>query len=305
MNTKASIVVIGSSNTDMIVKSDHLPLPGETVLGGKFTTAPGGKGANQAVAAARLGGDVTFVAKVGEDQFGDAAIDNYQKDGINTQYVTRSAGSASGVALILVDGKGENSIAVASGANADLSIKDIDDASDKIRSASIVLMQLESPMDTVLYAAKMASQARAAVILNPAPAATLPEEMYSYLYAVTPNETESEILTGVKVVDEESARKASEVFISRGVKKVVITLGSKGAFVNDGEASYMVPARKVKAVDTTAAGDTYNGAMCVALAEGKTLKEALEFATKASAIAVTRMGAQPSVPTREEVDSLK
>lgn len=305
MNTKASIVVIGSSNTDMIVKSDHLPLPGETVLGGKFTTAPGGKGANQAVAAARLGGDVTFVAKVGEDQFGDAAIDNYQKDGINTQYVTRSAGSASGVALILVDGKGENSIAVASGANADLSIKDIDDASDKIRSASIVLMQLESPMDTVLYAAKMASQAGAAVILNPAPAATLPEEMYSYLYAVTPNETESEILTGVKVVDEESARKASEVFISRGVKKVVITLGSKGAFVNDGEASYMVPARKVKAVDTTAAGDTYNGAMCVALAEGKTLKEALEFATKASAIAVTRMGAQPSVPTREEVDSLK
>lgn len=305
MNTKASIVVIGSSNTDMIVKSDHLPLPGETVLGGKFTTAPGGKGANQAVAAARLGGDVTFVAKVGEDQFGDAAIDNYQKDGINTQYVTRSAGSASGVALILVDGKGENSIAVASGANADLSIKDIDDASDKIRSASIVLMQLESPMDTVLYAAKMASQAGAAVILNPAPAATLPEEMYSYLYAVTPNETESEILTGVKVVDEESARKASDVFISRGVKKVVITLGSKGAFVNDGEASYMVPARKVKAVDTTAAGDTYNGAMCVALAEGKTLKEALEFATKASAIAVTRMGAQPSVPTREEVDSLK
>jgi len=305
MKESKSIVVIGSSNTDMIVKSDHLPLPGETVLGGKFTTASGGKGANQAVAAARLGGEVTFVAKVGRDQFGDAAIENYRRDGMDTRYVTRSADSASGVALILVDGKGENSIAVASGANADLSRKDIDDASERIRNASIVLMQLESPMDTVLYAAKMASQAGAAVILNPAPAATLPEEIYSYLYAVTPNETESEILTGVKVVDEESARKASEVFISRGVKKVVITLGSKGAFVNDGESSYMVPARKVKAVDTTAAGDTYNGAMCVAIAEGKTLKEALEFATKASAIAVTRMGAQPSVPTREEVDSLK
>jgi len=304
MSSNSKIVVIGSSNTDMIVKSDHLPLPGETVVGGTFFTAPGGKGANQAVAAARLGGDVSFVAKVGKDQFGDAAIENYRKEGMDTQYVTRSAGSASGVALILVDGKGENSIAVASGANADLSEKDIDDAAEQIKKASIVLMQLESPVDTVLYAAKMAAEGGATVVLNPAPAAPIPEEMYRYLYAVTPNETESEILTGVKVEDEASALKASEVFISRGVKKVVITLGSKGAFVNDGGNSYMVPARKVKAVDTTAAGDTYNGAMCVALAEGKTLKEALEFATKASAIAVTRMGAQPSVPTREEVDSL-
>jgi len=304
MSTDSKIVVIGSSNTDMIVKSDHLPLPGETVVGGKFFTAPGGKGANQAVAAARLGGDVSFVAKVGKDQFGDAAIENYSKEGMDTRYVTRSAGSASGVALILVDGKGENSIAVASGANADLSKDDIDAAAEQIKNASIVLMQLESPVDTVLYAAKMAAERGAMVVLNPAPAAPIPEEMYRYLYAVTPNETESEILTGVKVEDEASALKASEVFISRGVKKVVITLGSKGAFVNDGGNSYMVPARKVKAVDTTAAGDTYNGAMCVALAEGKSLREALEFATKASAIAVTRMGAQPSVPTREEVDSL-
>jgi len=304
MSTNSKIVVIGSSNTDMIVKSDHLPLPGETVVGGKFFTAPGGKGANQAVAAARLGGNVSFVAKVGKDQFGDAAIENYRKEGMDTQYVTRSTGSASGVALILVDGKGENSIAVASGANSDLSKNDIDAAAEQIKNASIVLMQLESPVDTVLYAAKMAAEGGATVVLNPAPASAIPEEMYRYLYAVTPNETESELLTGVKVEDEASALKASEVFIGRGVKKVVITLGSKGAFVNDGGNTYMVPARKVKAVDTTAAGDTYNGAMCVALAEGKSLKEALEFATKASAIAVTRMGAQPSVPTREEVDSL-
>jgi len=305
MNQRNSIVVIGSSNTDMIVKSDHLPLPGETVLGGKFTTAPGGKGANQAVAAARLGGDVTFVAKVGADQFGDAAVSNYAKDGMDTTYVTRSAESASGIALILVDEKGENSISVASGANADLSIRDIDDAKAVIQNAAIVLMQLESPMETVLYAAKVAYEGGAKVVLNPAPAAPIPEEMYQYLDAVTPNETESEILTGVKVEDEPSALKASEVFIGRGVKRVVITLGSKGAFVNDAGDSYMVPARKVKAVDTTAAGDTYNGAMCVALAEGKPLKEALEFATKASAIAVTRMGAQPSIPSREEVDSIK
>jgi len=305
MNQRNSIVVIGSSNTDMIVKSDHLPLPGETVLGGKFTTAPGGKGANQAVAAARLGGDVTFVAKVGADQFGDAAVSNYAKDGMDTTYVTRSAESASGIALILVDEKGENSISVASGANADLSIRDIDDAKAVIQNAAIVLMQLESPMETVLYAAKVAYEGGAKVVLNPAPAAPIPEEMYQYLDAVTPNETESEILTGVKVEDEASALKASEVFIGRGVKRVVITLGSKGAFVNDAGDSYMVPARKVKGVDTTAAGDTYNGAMCVALAEGKPLKEALEFATKASAIAVTRMGAQPSIPSREEVDSIK
>lgn len=303
MKEKGAIVVIGSSNTDMIVKAGHLPLPGETVLGGQFFTAQGGKGANQAVAAARLGGQVTFVAKVGEDQFGDAAIENYLKDGINTQYVTKSPDAASGVALILVDGKGENSIAVASGANAELSEKDIDEAGEIIRSAAIVLMQLESPMDTVLYAARMAYESGAKVILNPAPAASIPMELYRYLYAVTPNETESELLTGVKVTDENSALKASEVFIGRGVRRVVITMGSKGAFVNDGDKSYMVSARKVKAVDTTAAGDTYNGAMCVALAEGKTLRESLEFATKASAIAVTRMGAQPSIPTREEVDS--
>lgn len=303
MKEKGAIVVIGSSNTDMIVKAGHLPLPGETVLGGQFFTAQGGKGANQAVAAARLGGQVTFVAKVGEDQFGDAAIENYLKDGINTQYVTKNPDAASGVALILVDGKGENSIAVASGANAELSEKDIDEAGEIIRSAAIVLMQLESPMDTVLYAARMAYESGAKVILNPAPAASIPMELYRYLYAVTPNETESELLTGVKVTDENSALKASEVFIGRGVRRVVITMGSKGAFVNDGDKSYMVSARKVKAVDTTAAGDTYNGAMCVALAEGKTLRESLEFATKASAIAVTRMGAQPSIPTREEVDS--
>ena len=303
MKEKGAIVVIGSSNTDMIVKAGHLPLPGETVLGGQFFTAQGGKGANQAVAAARLGGQVTFIAKVGEDQFGDAAIENYLKDGINTQYVTKSPDAASGVALILVDGKGENSIAVASGANAELSEKDIDEAGEIIRSAAIVLMQLESTMDTVLYAARMAYESGAKVILNPAPAASIPMELYRYLYAVTPNETESELLTGVKVTDENSALKASEVFIGRGVRRVVITMGSKGAFVNDGDKSYMVSALKVKAVDTTAAGDTYNGAMCVALAEGKTLRESLEFATKASAIAVTRMGAQPSIPTREEVDS--
>lgn len=301
MNESRKIVVVGSSNTDMTVQTERVPRPGETVLGGLFYTAQGGKGANQAVAAARLGGEVCFVAKVGGDSFGEESIKAYRKEGIDTSLVGRSERAASGVALIMVDGKGENSIAVASGANAELSVEDIVAAEECIKGAQIVLMQLETPIETIAYAARLAAEAGVKAVLNPAPAATLPKSLYKHLYMITPNETEAELLTGIAVTDIESAAAAADVLAERGVKVVIITLGSKGAFVREASNRYLVPGQKVKAVDTTAAGDTFNGALCVALAEGAELVDAVDFANKAAAIGVTRRGAQPSIPTRVEI----
>ena len=299
---KNNIVVVGSSNTDMTIKTDKVPRPGETVLGGVFFTAQGGKGANQAVAAARLGGEVNFVAKVGCDAFGEASVEAYKREGIDTSKVLRSESTASGVALIMVDGKGENSIAVASGANAELSVADVATAEDRIKEAGIVLMQLETPVETIAYVASTAHAAGVKAVLNPAPAQPLPSSLYKDLYMITPNETEAEILTGVVVNDMESAAVAADVLAERGVEVVIITLGSKGAFVREKNNRYLVPSHKVEAVDTTAAGDTFNGALCVALAEGMQLVDAVAFANKAAAIGVTRMGAQTSIPTRREVD---
>lgn len=304
MNENRNIVVVGSSNTDMTVKTERVPRPGETVLGGMFYTAQGGKGANQAVAAARLGGKVCFVAKVGADSFGKESVEAYRKEGIDTAFVGRSESAASGVALIMVDGKGENSIAVASGANAELSVEDIVAAEERIRGAQIVLMQLETPMETIAYAARVAAEAGVKVVLNPAPAVPLPKSLYKHLYMITPNETEAELLTGIAVTDIESASAAADVLAERGVEVVIITLGSKGAFVREPSNRYLVPGHKVEAVDTTAAGDTFNGALCVALAEGAKLVDAVDFANKAAAIGVTRRGAQPSIPTRKEIEQI-
>lgn len=299
---RKKIVVLGSSNTDMMVKSSHLPLPGETVLGDTFMMNAGGKGANQAVAAARLGGDVIFIAKTGNDLFGQQSIDLYNVEKINTDYIYTDKELPSGVALITVDHKGENSIVVAPGANGTLIPDDIKSAEEEIKSANILLMQFEVPMETVIYAAKIAKENGVKVIVNPAPAQDIPDDLLRHTYMLIPNETEAEIISGIKVTDWDSARLAANAIYQKGVDIVVITLGGLGALLKDGDTFYEIPALKVKAVDTTAAGDTYCGAISVALSEGKSLVEALEFATKCSAVTVTRMGAQASIPHRNEIN---
>ena len=300
--SRRQILVVGSSNTDMVIKAAHLPRPGETILGGTFFMNPGGNGATQAVAIARLGGSVTFICKTGSDIFGHQSQQLFEEEGINTSYVFSDSGNPSGVALITVDEKAENCIVVASGANANLLPSDLAKAEEAIEQADLILMQLEVPMETVCFVADIAWQKGKKVILNPAPAHPLPADLLRHLYLITPNETEAEMITGVKITDESSAGEAARLLSEMGVQHVIITLGSKGALIySDGKAE-MVPALKVEAVDTTAAGDVFNGALTVALSEGRSLKEAARFACKASAISVTRVGAQSSAPYRNEVD---
>ncbi len=297
--SKKGILVIGSSNTDMTAKTKALPRPGETVLGGVFTMGAGGKGANQAVAAQRLGGNVQFICKVGRDMFGDNSIAQYKKEGLDTSGILRSD-LPSGVALIYVDEQAENCIVVASGANGDLTEADIEASREAIEGCGILLLQLESPIPSVLKAARMAHEAGATVVLNPAPACPLPEELFRYLSLITPNQTETALMTGIET-DEASLDKAVAALRAKGVQDVIITLGSRGSLVCTGGKQEFVPACKVKAVDTTAAGDTFCGALCVALSEGKSLTEAAAFATKASALAVQKMGAQDSIPYRKDI----
>lgn len=304
MNKLKHILVIGSSNTDMVIKTHNLPRPGETVLGGNFFMLQGGKGANQAVAVARLGGNTSFLCKVGSDAFGDASLAAYAQEGIDISHALRDEVAASGVALITVDDAAENCIVVAPGANAKLTVEDINSAESLIASSEVVLMQMEIPMDAIAKATEIAAYHNVKVVLNPAPAAPIPEELLSKVYLLTPNRTEAESLTGIAVTDIESAKLAADALTAKGVEVVVITLGADGALIKEGGEYYHIPSERVEAVDTTAAGDTFNGALCVALVEGKSLTEAVTFASKASAIAVTRMGAQASVPTRAEVDAL-
>lgn len=295
------IFVIGSSNTDMVVKSAKLPAPGETILGGQFLMNPGGKGANQAVAAAKLDAPVIFACKVGDDIFGRQAVEGFKAEGIDTGHIITDAENPSGVALILVDDKGENSIAVASGANGNLQVDELKELIDQIQEGDIVLLQLEVPIPTVEYAIKACSEKGARVILNPAPAANLSDAVFPYIDIITPNETEAELLTGIGVTDLESAAHAAIFLQSKGVKNVIITLGSKGAYVHTALVQILVPAPVVKAVDTTAAGDVFNGALAVALYEGNDLETAARFACTVASIAVTRMGAQASAPRRHEL----
>ncbi len=299
---KNRILVIGSSNTDMTVRSATLPKPGETVLGGDFRMGPGGKGANQAVAARLLGGEVTFVCKLGRDMFGEGASKHYESCGLDTSKILWSD-KPSGVALITVDSKAENSIVVASGANADMTVTDIDSVADIIKSSGILLLQLEIPMDAVVHAAEIAYNAGVQVVLNPAPAAVLPAELLKCVSILIPNETEASAISGIDINNFETAAAAAERLKGMGVREVIITMGSRGSVVCDGDCTF-VPAVKVNAVDTTAAGDTFCGGVCVALSEGKDLLEAVKFATAASSIAVQRPGAQDSIPNRCEVDKL-
>ena len=297
------IVVVGSSNTDMIVKLPHLPKPGETVSGGAFSTAAGGKGANQAVSAARAGADVALVARVGDDSFGEEAIAGFVDDGIDVSFVTRNPAAPSGVALIFVDDGGENSIAVAPGANATLTPDDVEAAEDLITGADVLVMQLETPLESVGRAAALAREHGARVILNPAPAQPLSDEILAKVSILTPNETEAELLTGVEVADEAGAEEAAKALAAKGVETVILTLGKRGAFVFESGTGELVPGFEVEAVDTTAAGDVFNGSLAVGLSEGKPLAEAVRFANAAAALSVTKLGAQPSAPSRSEIEA--
>ncbi|OAQ39796.1 ribokinase [Pedobacter psychrophilus] len=298
-----NILVVGSSNTDMVIKAAHLPSAGETILGGEFFMNPGGKGANQAVAVARLGGKVSFICKTGNDIFGKQSLQLFQDEGIET-FLFSDPHNPSGVALITIDDKAENCIVVASGANATLSPDDLKKADGAISKADFVIMQLEIPLETVVYVADRATELSAKVILNPAPACMLPDHLLEKLYLITPNQTEAEMISGIKVENIEQAKIAASIIHQKGVKNVIITLGQEGALIFSEGQYHHVPALKVSAIDTTAAGDVFNGALCVALAEGKNLIASTEFACKAAAIAVTKLGAQSSIPFRNEL-SLK
>ncbi len=297
-----NILVIGSSNTDMIIKLKKIPMPGETVIGGKFSTAAGGKGANQAVAAARAGGNVTFIARVGSDIFGETALKGFKNDGLNVDYIIKDLIEPSGVALIFVDENGENSIAVASGANAALTPMDIKNCEHIIRENEFLLMQLETPIDTIETAAKIAAENNVKIILNPAPAQKLNKELLKSVSIITPNETEAELLVGFPITNEEDAERAAKVLMEMGIDIIIITLGSKGAFVLSDSFKGLVPSFSVKAVDTTAAGDIFNGALTVSLSEGKLIKDAVIFANAAAALSVTKLGAQTSAPERKDID---
>jgi len=298
---KSSILVIGSTNTDMVIKADHLPAPGETILGGSFFMNPGGKGANQAVAAKRLGGEVTFIAKTGNDIFGERSLQLFKDEGIDTTYMIADRANPSGVALITIDKNAENCIVVASGANAALTPVDLLPATDAIKQAGTILMQLEIPLETVLYVAKMAAANQCKMILNPAPACELPDALFKHIAIITPNKKEAEMLSGISINGMEDVHAAAVAIREKGVETVIITLGPEGAFISNKDMEQLVPATAVKAVDTTAAGDVFNGALAVALAEGHALVDAVDFGCRAAAISVTRLGAQSAAPYRSEL----
>ncbi|MCE5199015.1 MAG: ribokinase [Armatimonadota bacterium] len=296
------ILVIGSTNTDMVLNVTHLPQKGETVANGSFFSTPGGKGANQAVAAVRLGGAVTFVAAVGDDSFGGESRQRLANEGIDTSFLITKSGCTSGVALIFVDEQGENIIGVAPGANGQLSSEDVIDASEAFDEAKLALIQLEIPMPTVLQAARRAKECGCTVLLNPAPMpkSGLPSELLACVDVLTPNEGELLALVPGSGSVEEAAQKVLEM----GPKTIVVTRGSRGAAVFTSEESFEVPALKVEAVDTVGAGDCFSGALGVSLAEGKPLSEAVKFAGTAAGLSTLTPGAQTGLPVREDVDRM-
>jgi ribokinase len=297
MSAEPRIVVVGSANTDMVVKTERIPGPGETVIGGEFVMAAGGKGANQAVAAARLGARVTFVACLGQDVFGDQALAGYRKEGIDTSWIVRDPEAASGVALIFVDARGENSIAVASGANARLAVADVERAEQAIQNAAVLLVQLEVPLDVVRRAIEIAHQAGVQVILNPAPACEIDPSLLALVSIATPNEHEIRVVVG-----QPDREKAIQQLLVAGTETVLVTLGARGVLWVDREGTRMVSAFPVEAVDTTAAGDAFNGGLAYALGRGMDMAQAVRYANAVAALSVTRIGAQPSLPTQQEVD---
>ncbi|WP_176372945.1 ribokinase [Klebsiella pneumoniae] len=302
MKTAGKLVVLGSINADHILNLDAFPTPGETVTGHHYQVAFGGKGANQAVAAGRSGADIAFIACTGDDDIGERIRRQLASDKIDVAPVRAVAGEATGVALIFVNAEGENVIGIHAGANAALSVSQVEAEKERIASAQALLMQLESPLESVIAAAKIAHHHHTTVVLNPAPARELPDELLALVDIITPNETEAEKLTGIRVESDEDAAKAANVLHAKGIGTVMITLGSRGVWLSAEGESRRIPGFRVQAIDTIAAGDTFNGALVTALLEGTALPEAIRFAHAAAAISVTRKGAQPSVPWRTEID---
>lgn len=296
------LVVLGSINADHILNINHFPQPGETVIGKQYTVAFGGKGANQAVAAGRSGADISFIACVGDDDIGERVRKQLASDHIDTQPIEAIKDTTTGVALIFVNAEGENVIGIDAGANKAVTPEYLDRYKERVIGASALLMQLESPLETVIAAAKIAKDNGTQVILNPAPACELPDELLARVDIITPNETEAEKLTGIKVESHADAARAANALHDKGIATVIITLGSKGVWLSQQGEGKLMAGFRVKAVDTIAAGDTFNGALITALLEGKSMDTAVRFAHAAAAIAVTRPGAQPSVPWRKEID---
>ncbi|MGK8664061.1 ribokinase [Serratia marcescens] len=297
------LVVLGSINADHILNIEQFPLPGETVIGKQYKVAFGGKGANQAVAAGRSGAEIAFIACVGADDIGERIRRQLASDRIDTQPIEAIADSTTGVALIFVNAEGENVIGIDAGANAAVTPDYLARYQQKVIDADALLMQLESPLETVIAAARLAKQHQTQVILNPAPARELPDELLGMIDMITPNETEAQRLTGIAVDNDADAARAAQALHDKGIATVIITLGSRGVWLSENGNGKLVPGFKVQAVDTIAAGDTFNGALVTALLEGNSMADAVRFAHAAAAIAVTRPGAQPSVPWREEIDA--
>lgn len=300
---KSKVVVVGSYNTDLTIKTERIPRTGETIIGGVFSEGGGGKGANQAVAAARAGAKVSFIARVGNDALGKAGVQRLTAEGINTKYIFQDNDVATGVAFIVVDERGENSIVVASGANAKLSSSDIEVAHSELSSADVLLVQLESPIETIHSAIKKSHEKGAMVILNPAPAQALSSKILTDIDVITPNKVEAEMITGIKVSDEESLQSIVLKFFESGVKNVIITLGSKGMYVGCSESMKLMPAYKVCPVDSTGAGDIFSGSLAAFLAEGMSMESAVKMAAASASISVTRLGAQSSAPNRREIEN--
>ncbi|MFL2629717.1 MAG: ribokinase [Flavobacteriaceae bacterium] len=300
---KSKIYVIGSSNTDMVVKSNFLPKPGETVIGDTFLMNPGGKGANQAVSACKLGADVTFITKVGNDMFGKKALNNFKKIGIKTDYIRIDKNNSSGVAIIMVDKSGENSISVAPGANNSLTIKDVNFIEEKLKADDYVLIQLEIPKTVVEYLIEICNKLKVKLILNPAPFQKISDYHLSQVNTITPNEIETEYLSGIKVKDKETAKKASEILINKGIKNIIITMGEKGAFYKSSSFEGLIPTKKVSVIDSTAAGDTFNGALVAGLSMKMDMLTSIDFANNAATYSVTKLGAQSSAPSINDLNN--
>ena len=299
-----NICVIGSLNMDLVVNVDTMPKPGQTIIGSNFKEVPGGKGANQAVAMARLNGNVSMIGKVGEDGFGQTLINSLKNDKVDTTYIQTSKG-ATGVALITVDKNAQNSIVVSPGANFEVKEDDIDNNIEAIKNSDIVVLQLETPLNTIKYALNKAKELNKYTILNPAPAVKLDDEIIKNVDLLTPNETELEIISGVSIETEEDIQKAAQIMIEKGVKELIVTLGSKGSLYINKEKRMFKKAYKVEAVDTTAAGDSYTGALAVALSQDKNIEDAMDFASKVGALSVLKEGAQSSLPTLEDVKNFR
>jgi ribokinase len=299
------VLVIGSANMDLVLSVEKFPQPGETIFGKKFEMYPGGKGSNQAVCCAKLGAGTIFIGRIGDDDFGKSLIKNMKKEGVNLSHLIIDGKESTGTALITVEGKGENEIVVISGSNMKLSSDDIERKKEIFKEVKVVIVQLEIPLNTVLQAAKIAKENECIFILNPAPAQQLPEELLSMIDYLTPNETELELISGISVDDDESIEKAAKELLKKGVKNVIVTIGEKGAYLINRERKEIFPAKRVNVVDSTGAGDAFNGALAYALSNGEEIAKAVQLAVSVASFSVTKMGAQGSLPTIEEINIYK